>query len=81
MDRVVIFIIGLFVGGIAGIIKCLKNEISNIAIEEYVTNTGKKAYRIFKKDKVYDENTKRYIEVENYLGEVVENNYSFKNEP
>lgn len=73
MSHLIMLLIGLFVGGVAGIIQYSKGE-SDIEIEEYISNSGKKAYRIFKKDKIYDENTKKYVRVDNYLGEVAEKN-------
>ncbi len=70
MSYLIILFIGIFIGGFIGILQFTK-EKSNIEVEEYFTNTGKRGYKIFKIESGTNEKGKK-SKYRNCLGEVVE---------
>jgi len=70
MSYLIILFIGIFIGGFIGILQFTK-EKSNIEVEEYISNTGRKAYKIFKTETGINEKGKK-DKYKIYLGEVSE---------
>lgn len=66
MFSLITFLVGLILGVIIGIY--IKKSNQDILTKEYISNTGKKSYRIYKIEKGLNESGLRNYE--KYLGEV-----------